>query len=248
MGKILEFDSSRTKDVFRRRPTKARLAYRSENPQRFLPLEQRTRITPTNHTPAIRHTIETFKKELEELERQGAYLQLEKEDWALMAQANYRLLPENLFTVKKLPERTKAEIILKICRSNHDGWVYDYYQDFFNFFLDWEFVYLPLELVGVDQLYAIYEPLQKALPHFGLSDVSWETIVYVYDEWRKKFLEQHGIRRPADLILAMEEIANEYSALRPEIREALADRRLAYDVAGQISQYSAEIFRQKSRG
>lgn len=103
-------------------------------------------------------------------------------------------------------------------------------------------MFLPIELIGVEQFYGIYDPIKNMLPRIGLDNVDWEIIIDVYDKWRREFLDRYEIKKPADLILKIEKIANDYPPLRPEIREVLANRRLAYDIAGQISRYSAEIF------
>lgn len=241
MGKILDFRSGRVSGTSQGKSTAGDLSYRNK-PERWIPIWQRKLITPTESTPSIIHAVKAFRGELEKLEKEGVPFQLDKEDWIWIRNADYELSPENYDEIKKLPEHTKAEIILRLCQSTHDGWVYDYYQNFFHYFLDWEYVFLPIELIGVEQFYGIYDPIKNMLPRIGLDNVDWEIIIDVYDKWRREFLDRYEIKKPADLILKIEKIANDYPPLRPEIREVLANRRLAYDIAGQISRYSAEIF------
>lgn len=245
MGEILKFSEVRERKSNFEVVPKSDLAYRNR-PERWIPIWERELITPKESTPSIIHAVKAFRGELEKLKKEGIPFQLDKEDWIWMRGADYELLPENYAEIKKLPEHTKAEIILTLCRSTHDGWVYDYYENFFSFFLDWEYVFFPIELIGVEQFYAIYDPLENMLPRIGLDNVDWEVIIDVYDRQRREFLDRYGVKKPADLILKIEQIANDYPALRPEILEVVSNRRLAYDIAGQISRYSAEIF-QKSR-
>ena len=253
MGEIVKF-RFRDRNV-RNFQTKAKLntesrhklAYRN-NPERWRPLDERTRITPVDPTPAIYFVVGAFKAAIRELERKriiptGFFTE---EDFRWLRYDLYYLPPVLMGVIESLPEHTRAEIILAMCENVHDGWVSDYAGDFFDYFLDWEFVYLPLELIGVDQLSYIYEPMKVELPRFGLGDVSWEMLVRVYDESRTKFLQARRIKRPSDLIDTIVELADQYLPLTPAIREVLRTRELAFDVARQVTHHSAEIFRAKA--
>ena len=101
---------------------------------------------------------------------------------------------------------------------------------------------MPIELIGVDQLEAIFNPLKKVLSRLGLGDVGWEMLVRVYDEQRYRFIKHHHISKPSDLTKVIAKLARTYPALTPEIRKVMETKEMAFDIARQVSRYSAEIF------
>lgn len=144
---------------------------------------------------------------------------------------------------QKNPRQPHEYLLLKMLTAIHDGWVHDYADDFFCYFINCEYFFMPLELNGVEQLRTYYDAFESHLPDFGLEDVTWERLAAAYDYARADFMRRYQIRDIGSLTRAVIAQSSDYWPLRPKIAQVVQSRELAFDIARQIAYYSPEILR-----
>ena len=167
---------------------KGLLAYRN-SPWRWMPVGERPRYEDENPdaiiVPAIHYAVRGYESAILKLVRKGLLCrEAFPYDFSIMRKVSYFLPDQAMIALYELPVQTRADIVLEMCRNIHDGWIYDRAEDFFCYFIDWEFVYLPIELIGIDHLSAIFRPLEHALQDFGLEDITWDILVQAFDKQR----------------------------------------------------------------
>ena len=195
------------------------------------------------HVSLIYYAVGGFKYSIKELVKNGV---LKKEDFLF----DYNLLVKEGFSIPdqayealfQLPFQIRIQIVLDICRNMHNGYIYEYAEDFFCHFIDYEYVYLPFELIGVDRICYVFNPLVPFLMGFGLSDVSWEFFVEEYDRQRLEYVKNNNLKNVNDLTKHIIEIGKTNPNLRPDIKRAMQSKEMAFSIAQQVMRYSSELF------
>lgn len=190
-------------------------------------------------TPAIYYAVGAFKAFVKKLVAEGEIKHFVMKDFTNLVLQNRYLRVEDITTIQELPERTRAEMILAMCQNIHDGWVYEHASEFSSRYEGMEFIYLPLEWIGVEQLAGIFRPLEKALVRFGLAEVSLETVIEVYDEKRQEIFK--GVSNLYGLIRTLQKAACEYQPLRPDLKEFFENPEVGFRVARQIAYHMPEV-------
>ena len=244
MGQIIKFE-----DTFESRGSpknkKNPLDYRN-NIERSWPIKDRTeRVDHNKTTPAIRFVTNSFRDSLEELQKNGFIdLSVFPSVYDIkLRKFDYFLPEEAMKQIEKLKPEQKEEIIYDMVVALHNGWVHDYSEDFFCLYIDWEFVYLPIELVGREFFLSYLESIKVFSDRFGLS-VDEDEMSLVYDKKRKEFMVEHEIDSGNfnSLTKAIVYLSQSYSALSDEISAVLAEKELAFDVARQVVYHNPELF------
>lgn len=244
MGKILKFES--VSPVMGCKSSKKNpLDYRN-NPERSWPVKDRTeRVDQNKTTPAIWFATESFRNSLEELQKNG-FIDLSVFPSVFdikLRKYDYSLPDEAINQIKDLESKQKEEIIYDMVVALHDGWVYDYAEDFFCLYVDWEILYLPIELVGREFFLSYLKSIKTFSDRFGLS-VDEDRMNLMYDKKRREFMARHKIKPGSidSLTKAIVSISYSYSALTDEIARVLSERELAFDVARQVVYRNPELF------
>ncbi|MBR2543478.1 hypothetical protein IKF03_02700 [Candidatus Saccharibacteria bacterium] len=248
MGEIVDFRSNRSTRMFRKKFNIGRsvtnvsraLAYRNNNPERWRSMEERTRLTNVDETtPSIDYAIGRFKWWLDN--KLSVDRSLFPKDLFELRLTKNTLSANAAYVIGRLDKNVRAEIVFEMLEAIHDGWVSDQSADFFSYFLDREYYYLPIELIGVGRLEPHYQAFSPHLDVFGLEAVSWDDVLGVYERRRRAFVKKYKIKNPNDLTRLITKMGKIYLALTPEVAGAMANKVLAFDIMRQVVTRSPEL-------
>lgn len=234
---IVSIESVRKRNVT---DEKMGLRYRN-NPGRNLPISDRTeRVKREN--PSIRYATSAFWNVLKDFQREGLIdLSCFPTDFDKRIRYHDYTSPGEVENqIAKLSQGQKTEAAYRIIEALHNGWLSDYREDFFCMYIDWEFLFLPIELIGVRFFKAYLNSTRRLFERFQI-EVTDDDLINLYIQKRKIFLERRNVKSFQTLLEAIIQVGNDYLEFVPEIAEVLQYRRLAFDVARQVLYYSPEL-------
>lgn len=148
-----------------------------------------------------------------------------------------QLPEETLQKLRALPVKRKQELVYAMVVAVHDGWARDNPDYFFDAcYAEERFLYLPIELCGVDIYQKFLEMVKTTVERLSLetSHMEWDT-ESMYRHKRHKYVCEHGLTSQS-LAEHITHCGEEYVALSPKISAALKrDPMLASELASQVS-------------
>ena len=209
---------------------------------RLVQMTQRPKlVNEIDALPAVVYAVGAFKTEVKKLVRLGLVEKtvFSQMDFDELTKEGKSLSLEALIEMEGLPGMIKSRLVYAMLVNIHDGWVHDYAEDFFGYFVGWEHFYLPIELAGVGRLLSHFEPVEQYLIDFGLDDVAWDDVERVYLDACAKMVRKNQIRCFDDLTEMI--VRLDYTAWRHDIKETVKDRKKAFAIATQVMGHNPDF-------